>query len=274
MVLMADSRLELRGGDWLEALPARVSRRRFDGRPADAETLSSFDEHCRSFCPYDEARVVLLRDVPAGLFTGIVGGYGKITGSPHALVVIARGSSVSSEWRAGYTGEAAILEAAVLGLDTCWVAGFFSPRTAAAAVSLESDERIVAVSPLGFAQPTKSAGEGMMRRMANADRRKPLAVIAPGIGEEWPDWAHRAVEAARIAPSAMNRQPWRFRTEDGALIVARDSAAEVPKVTKALDCGIAALHAELAARAAGAPGSWTDVERGLDVAEYRPETLT
>lgn len=259
-----------RAAEWLAAIPARVSRRRFDGSAVPGELLEALAAHCEGHRPYDEARVALIETPPSGLFTGIVGGYGKISGAPHALAMIARGDSTRVEFSAGHTGEAAILEATALGLDTCWVAGFFSHRAAAATVTLEPGERLVAVSPVGFAQSAKSGTERMMRKMASADSRKPIGEIAPGFGDTWPTWARSAVESARLAPSAMNRQPWRFRYEDGALVISRDSANEVPKVTKALDCGIAALHAELAATAAGAPGSWTVAERGLDVAEYRP----
>lgn len=267
---MSRPEIAARAPEWLASIPVRHSRRRFDGVPVPAELLQALADHCRGFRPHDEARVTLIETPPPGLFTGIVGGYGKISGAPHALAMIAKGDSAEVEFRAGYAGEAAILEATALGLDTCWVAGFFSPKVAASAIALGPGERLVAVSPLGSAQAAKSGTERMMRKMASADSRRPLDAIAPGIGDAWPAWARSAVEAARLAPSAMNRQPWRFRYERDALVLSRDSASEVPKVTKALDCGIAALHAELAAAAAGAPGTWAIVARGLDVAEYRP----
>jgi hypothetical protein len=63
------------------------------------------------------------------------------------------------------------------------------------------------------------------------------------------------VVAARIAPSAMNRQPWRFTLDGGALRVAYDGADALP-TSKRLDCGIAMLHAELGAAGEGVGGSW------------------
>ena len=77
-----------------------------------------------------------------------------------------------------------------------------------------------------------------------------------------------AVETARLAPSAVNRQPWRFRFDAGALVIARDNAVEFPRVSKRLDCGIAMLHAELGARATGVHGAWRDLSIGLDVARF------
>ncbi len=106
-----------------------------------------------------------------------------------------------------------------------------------------------------------------MRRMARSKKRKCIEELAPGIGSSWPEWAVAAVETARLAPSAVNRQPWRFRLDGGGLVVAKDSAFETPKVAKRLDCGIAMLHAELGALAAGLDGLWTDLT-GSDVARF------
>jgi hypothetical protein len=71
----------------------------------------------------------------------------------------------------------------------------------------------------------------------------------------------------------MNRQPWRFRTEDGALVVGF-AGADVTKArtSKRLDVGIAMLHAELGALSEGVSGRW-EVLAGEDVARYVPESV-
>jgi len=71
-----------------------------------------------------------------------------------------------------------------------------------------------------------------------------------------------------VAPSAMHRQPWRFRLEDGALIVA-SSGVQTPRLSLRLDCGIAMLHAELGARGAGCDGAW-EALTAPDVARWVP----
>jgi hypothetical protein len=106
-----------------------------------------------------------------------------------------------------------------------------------------------------------------MRRMAGSHKRKCIEELAPSIDRTWPEWAVAAVETARLAPSAVNRQPWRFRLDDGRLIVAKDRGFETPKVTKRLDCGIAMLHLQLGALAEGIQGAWTDLD-GADVARF------
>ncbi len=255
---------------WYEAASRRRSRRSYTDQRIGRETLSRLSASCEGFRPYGDARVVVIPEPSSDIFTGIVGSYGKIRGALHVIAVIADESHPTSHAHAGYMGEAAILEATALGLDTCWVGGFFDPRKVDRMVDTSPGERVVCVSPVGFAHDAYSGVERVMRRMAGAHRRKPLETIAAGVAE-WPTWARSAAECVRIAPSAVNRQPWRLRLDDGALVVSRDSALEAPKVTKALDCGIAMLHAELGALAVGVQGRWSDREHDRDVAAFTPE---
>lgn len=257
---------------WFEAASRRTSRRSYTGERLSQEALERLVAFCDGFRPFDDARVVFVADPATDVFKGIVGGYGKISGAPHVLVVIADDSSPTSQQRAGYTGEAAVLEATVLGAHTCWVGGFFDPRKAGAMIDLAPTEKIVAVSPVGIAGDRPSGSERMMSSMAGSHRRKPLETIAPGNGA-WPAWARSGAECARIAPSAVNRQPWRMLFEGDRLVVARDSASEAPRVKKALDCGIAMLHVELGALAKGVEGSWVDAPGAggsLDIAAFVP----
>lgn len=256
---------------WFAAAPQRHSRRAFATTRASAEQLAALTELAESLRPWPDARIAIVAEPAVDVFRGVIGAYGKVTGAPHLLAVIAdeSGARDTAHAHAGYIGEAAVLEATALGLDTCWVGGFFDPARVDAVVPTSGGERVIAVSPVGFATDGLSTTEKTMRTMAGAHKRLPLSTIAPGAGDDaWPAWALAAAECVRLAPSAVNRQPWRLRLEDGALIVARDSAMEMPKVTRALDCGIAMLHAELGARDAGASGTWTDLAGGLDVARF------
>ena len=260
---------ENNGPEWLAAVARRTSRRAFDGKPADSATLDALDAVCIGFRPFPDARAVLVRDPVVNVFTGALGSYGKVRNAPHVMLLIGDENAEFCDQHVGYVGEAAILEATVLGLDTCWVGGFFSAARTAQLVDLAPGERVFAVSPVGHAVGGLAFGERGMRRMAGSHARKTVAEIAPGAGSGgWPEWAVAAVETARLAPSAINRQPWRFRFDAGALVIARDNGIEFPRVSKRLDCGIAMLHAELGARATGAHGAWRDLSSGSDVARF------
>ena len=90
-----------------------------------------------------------------------------------------------------------------------------------------------------------------------AHQRKPLTELITGLDEtELPHWMKSALEAARLAPSAINRQPWRFHVEPYSITVSVDSPRFTFGISKRLDCGIAMLHIEVAALNCGVQGEW------------------
>jgi nitroreductase len=250
---------ELPSARWFDAAQHRRSRRTY-AEGGDAAALAALGESCRLFRPFPDARVELVLEPRANVFGGIRGSYGTIRGATSVLVFICSTKSPFAQRHIGYVGEGIVLEATALGLGTCWVGGFFDRRRATALTPLDPTERVVAVSPVGIPAEDLALTERTMRSAASSDRRKPLNEIAPA-STEWPAWALGAVEAARIAPSASNRQPWRFAMSEGALTASLDSAREVPLVAKRLDIGIACLHAELGAARHGVNGVWQDAEQ-------------
>jgi nitroreductase len=235
---------------WYDAIPTRVSRRRFDDRPVAPGDIERLETFCAAYRPYQPVHVELIKDAPADVFTGLVGSYGKIAGARWVAAFV---GPANSELQIGYTGEAFILEATRLGLDTCWIAGSFDKERAGGLVESQPDERVVAITPLGHALERQPIGERLLRSGVRAASRRPAAELAPGIGDSWPAWAVSAVEAARRAPSGANRQPWRFRLEGNARITSR---ADKLYWTAPIDFGIAMLHIELAAAHAGVTGRW------------------
>jgi nitroreductase len=253
---------------WLEAARERRSRRSFDGAKVDEDLLTPLQESCELVRPAPGARAVLAPSVSEDLFKGIVGSYGGVTGASTALLFVGSADSKQALPAVGYTGEALILEATALGLGTCWVGGMFDGSLARKAAGAVEGEKVFAVSPVGDPMQKVSNTERLVYGMRKPKPRKPVEHIAPDLHDRsWPTWARPGVEAARIAPSASNRQPWRFRAEGGAIVLSFDGP-DTPIVSKRLDCGIAMLHFELAVRAAGASGSWDLLEHRADVARF------
>jgi len=107
-----------------------------------------------------------------------------------------------------YLGEGLVREAISLGLGTCWVAACFRPEVAAARVGSEKGERVVAATPIGDAAGKWSWEERMMTGWGRSHRRKPIPEGREGLREEdWSDWMRTALEAARLAPPVVERQP-------------------------------------------------------------------
>jgi len=274
---------EVPAAEWAAAIVARHSARTFTGRETDPALLDRLERFCGGL-PGGEvarvARVALVRGVPDALFTGIVGSYGRVVGATSALVMIGAETQPTAQECAGYLGEAVILEATSLGLGTCWVGGYFDRPLAAELVTLSSRERVLAVSPVGDALARPRAGERVLKRFVGAHKRKPLEEIAPGFDlERWPAWAAEGVRLARAAPSAANRQPWRFEFglapvpgaptgetaaresgPTGTVTVSAVTKGPEGNVSRRLDCGIAMLHFEVGARLMGAAGPWEVLE--------------
>lgn len=243
---------------WHLAIKKRRSRRHFDlNRPIEPETLAALDALCKQFRPFPHARSRLVTESRKGIFKGIVGSYGKIKGAPAFIAFIGDMNSPFVQEEVGYTGEGIILEATALGLNTCWVAGFFRPESVASLIDIGSKERILSVTPVGYARKFESLEEKLMTGFGRTHKRLPVAKLVSGLEkEEMPDWAKASLEAARLAPSAVNRQPWGFNVEDdGITVFVRTSGPEF-NVSKRLDCGIAMLHIEVAALSSGVKGDW------------------
>ncbi len=189
----------------------------------------------------------------------IVGSYGRVIGAQSAALVIGRPARRAVQESMGYLGEAVLLQATTMGLGTCWIAGSFDRAVASSLVDLEEGEQVFAVSPLGYAQEKPRTGEILMKAMVRAKHRRPVTEIAPGFDEEhWPAWAAEGVRLARIAPSAVNRQPWRFVLDQGAVTVSVVGRGAEGSVSRLLDVGIAMLHFEVGARLMGAFGHLGD----------------
>jgi Putative TM nitroreductase len=243
---------------WHDAILKRRSIRRYAAEPLETAGLDAMRRVCAEFHPFRSARSVLVADPTEDIFRGIPGGYGKVSGAPALVAFVGNMESPDVQEAVGYTGEGIILEATALGLATCWVGGFFSPKRAAAMAKVAPNERVLAVTPIGYAKEGHSLQERAMSRFGRNWQRRPLSDLVTGLREnERPDWMRAALEAARLAPSAMNRQPWRFQVDRNSITVSADSVVNPTMVvSKRLDCGIAMLHIEIGALNSGVRGTW------------------
>jgi nitroreductase len=248
---------------WHAAIPLRRSRRRYDSSPLEPAQLDQLQTVCGEFRPYPEARSEMVSESPDSILRGIAGSYGKVKGASALIAFIGDINDPYVNEKVGYTGEGVVLEATAMGLGTCWVGGsmFFRRDVAESAVGAAEKERVFAVTPVGHTAKGLSLEERAQTGFGMFHRRKPLAEMVSGLEEkEWPDWIKAALEAARLAPSAVNRQPWRFDVKPDSITVSVDSTMMDFGVSKRLDCGIAMLHIEVAALDCGVKVRWELLE--------------
>lgn len=239
-----------------EVIKKRRSTRTFDGtvlRDEDAKKILDFAQKIEN--PYDLAITWKLLDAKKyGLTSPVIAGTdiyiaGKMLRLPHA------------EEAFGYAFEKVVLFAESLGVGTTWIAGTMNRDAFERAVAASGNEVMPCVSPLGYPAKKMSLKESMMRKGIRADSRiafgklffdgsfgKPLTESNAGKLAD-------VLEAVRLAPSAVNKQPWR-------VIVCGDKAHFYEKRSKGyvsadgwdiqkIDMGIALSHFELAAQERG-----------------------
>jgi len=244
---------------WYKAIQVRQSWRQYDGRAVDTDLLLDLSRFLESLNNvYNGVRVILVQESPEDVFKGVIGSYGKIAGAPCYAAFIGNMDDPNVQEKTGYVGELFVLEAASKGLGTCWIAGFFRPETVKKHIELESNEKILSVTPVGYvSKELKSWDKRLMSFLARSRKRKLLVELYNGLEQrKWPQWVKEALECARMAPSAVNRQPWRFYIETNAIAVSVGSTLLEGGVSKRLDCGIAMSHIEIGAGAQGRTGSW------------------
>lgn len=209
------------------------------------------------------ARIELLTDRPDPILKGFIGSYGKIKEARAYAAFIGDTRDPHMEEKTGYLGECFILEATAKKLATCWVGGTFKPDLVSRIVNAGPDEAVLAVSPVGVPHPDFNTG---------GHKRNPLEKLTTGLPrEQWPLWVESALEAARLAPSAYNRQPWRFAVDKDGVTLSMDSTRK-SKPPVLLDCGIAMLHLEIGALARGVEGSW-EYRSSPEVARFCVSTI-
>lgn len=138
---------------WYKAVFLRHSQRKYSGEvPAD-ELTKRIEKVCNEFKPFPSARAILVREPANDVFKGAVGPYFfKVTKAPYYIAFIVDITKPNIKAITGYLGEGVILEATSLGLNTCWVGGFFRREAVMKQVNLKRDEHVLAITPVGYSK--------------------------------------------------------------------------------------------------------------------------
>ena len=260
--------MEIPAPRWLDAILVRRSRRRFYNTPLEVEHLEQMNYICGEFHPFQHARAVLVTESSDKVFKGLIGTFFKVKNAPAFIAFIGNMGSSYVQEQVGYTGEGIILEAQALGLSTCWVGGFFKKSVVQSLIEINNNEKVIAVTPVGYAVKKLAFEEKLMTGFGRTHSRKELPMIVTGMDDsKRPEWVNKALDAARLAPSAVNRQPWLFYVEYDGITVLVNSTKQGYGLSKRLDCGIAMLHIEVAALSCGVSGHWQFLEHP-DVARF------
>ena len=204
--------------DFLQSASQRVSIREYKSGPTDeqAERIAGLAEKYA----LPGVRLLPVRVIDKQVFRTLplVGG---VRGTDLAVAVLAD-KTPHADLYAGISGEALVLGAVGMGLGTCWLG---SARTRALPIEAKEGERVLGVIAIGAYEARK-----ILRK------RKKLSELTGSDPASWPFWAYNAAETVRIAPSALNLQPWRLAYAGHTLLLRAHGPAGK------LDMGIAMLH--------------------------------
>ena len=153
-------------------------------------------------------------------------------GSAPSVIACVGKDSDDLDKRVGYYGERLVLFAQSMGLNTCWT-GTFNRKSIGAEV--DGDERLVISIAIGY-------GKDQGRPHKSKDASQVMEAR-----EDCPEWFKKGVEAALLAPTAINQQRFLIRLKDDESVEFIDKGGVLSQV----DIGIVQCHFEIGS---GRPG--------------------
>ena len=214
-----------------EAIEARHSVRAYKDQPLTEEVAKRLEEEIAVVNQKGNLHVQLIQNEPKA-FQGTLAKYGKFRNANNYLVMAGKRAEDLDE-RIGYYGEHLVLLAQTLGLNTCWVGLSYSkvPGT----YVLEDGEKIACYIAIGYGE-TQGVGHKIktVEQVSNAS-------------DATPSWFRKGVEAALLAPTAVNQQKFSFEyvgMKDGRHLVRAKKGFSMIGYTK-MDLGIAKYHFEI-----------------------------
>lgn len=181
-----------------------------------------------------------------------IGTYGVVKGADTFLGLGVDGSEMSC-LAGAYSLETAVLQAASKGLGTVWLGGTLKRKSFFEAFGFNAPTVLPAVTAIGYPAPKRIA-EKAFRFFAKSDSRKPWESLFfendmhTPLAKEASTLCRQALDNLRLAPSALNGQPWRV-IKQGCKY---HFCAEIPSslsgmelMLKYIDMGIAICHFHL-----------------------------
>lgn len=209
--------------DILEVMRARHSVRQYSEKKIENEKRNVLTDLARECNAEGGLNIQILFDEPK-CFDSAMAHYGKFSGVKNYLALVGK-KGADLEEKAGYYGEKLVLKAQELGLNTCWVAMTHGKSAA----NINRGEKQVCLISLGY-----GTTQGIEHK------NKPLEQLC-NCASAMPDWFSRGMEAALLAPTAMNQQKFYFTLENE-----RVSAKAKKGFYTKLDLGIVKYHFEAA----------------------------
>ncbi len=203
-----------------EAMQVRHSVRAYESRPVPEELREEIEKAVSDANRESGLHIQVFWDKPQ-VFAG------KIKGAENGIILIGKNAPNLDEML-GYYGAQIMLRLQMLGLNSVWVAMSFNKREAAALCSIEDGDSLVNAIAFGY-----GTTQGTAHKSKSVER-------CMNVKGDVPEWFARGMEAAMLAPTAINQQQFVFSL-DGETVSAKAKLGPFSKV----DLGIAKYFFEI-----------------------------
>ena len=219
--------------DLQQAIRERHSVRKYTDRPVEPEKAAEIQKQIDECNAEGDMHIQLVQNEPLAFSTGIFK-YGQFSGVKNYIALVVKKDS-NHEEAVGYYGQKIVLLMQSLGLNSCWVGLTF--KNIKSAYQMEPDEKLRMVIACGYGESNGAARKLKPISRFYKDARSGNAPL--------PEWFERGMEAALLAPTAMNRQKFFFTLLDGNKVAAKASFDLMGYAP--LDLGIVKCNFEIAA---------------------------
>lgn len=182
--------------DKLELMKARHSVRQYKNAPIEQDKREVLQNKINEINENTGLNIQIFFDEPK-CFDNFKAHYGKFSGVNNYISLVGDKSKTLDEMT-GYFGEELVLLAQELGLNTCWVALTHGKSKAI----INSGQKETCIIALGYGETQGSS----RKSKAVSD------VVANSI--DLPEWFSKGVEAALLAPTAVNQQKFEFYLDE------------------------------------------------------------
>ena len=208
--------------DIKEAIQKRHTVRKFLDKPIEADKLTQINERIDTLNKKHNLSLKLITNNSHGLATG----WKLIAKNATNFIILAGQKTPTSREKIGYASSDLMLYAQTLGLNTWWIGGMYSKKIKA----LTPDAHIVGILVIGY-----GATQGHPHESKTAQDVSTYAGTPP-------QWFKDGVQAALLAPTAINRQGFTIKGEGDKVNITYKKAAFDME-----DLGIVKHHFETAA---------------------------
>ncbi len=210
--------------DILEAIEQRHSVRQYSDREIEGDVAAKLEAEIAECNRLGGLHMQLKLNEPKAMDCLLARGSFKNAVNYVALVAPKDGFDEAVGWY----GERIALYAKTLGLGSCWVAGSY--KKIPEALDIADGEKIYMIITIGY-----GLNDGKQHKSKAAE-------AVSNISPDSPEWFRRGVEAALLAPTAINQQKFKFElTPDG--VKAKAGLGPFSKT----DLGIVKYHFAVAA---------------------------